>query len=704
MRLAACDVSRMDMAAVDRGPIDDTPARPAVVFLHMDGALEEVLLPLNQPRALPRLRALLAERHGLRNPLLHHRAAGRLDDETLSLEHLGVAEGDLIQVSRHGSQRSPKKSPGKAHRGGGGVDALQDVALEATAPPPPLAGPLARRGVPGYRSKPQWTALDGPLRNEARRWSAPGVHRKRPLGQSPAKAAISDVPQAAAAPVQTASQAAEVKVAVREKSRLEKLPDKVLVRILLKLPSGPDRIVDLLQLSHVCKHLRALILRTPAFFRKIDLSGPIGSTVSPGGLQAVVRWLPAMPSLSLRNCTRLTDLALLRAFRVVQERFCTRLKSVDLSGCDGTHGFVQNLAVFCPCIERLKLPARCRDTSGDAVFLPADQIASVVLGLNDLQSFECASPLVDDSVLKALNRSCRQLKELVIGDPEYRAPARGITSTGINTLAKVCVRLRKLHLFNCTKLDDGAFTALATFSRQLEELHMVNCGQFRPDFLLTPTLHHLPSLRVLSLERIRLRREHLVQIAMATPDLSHLTLVGCTRVNLKFPAAFKVWRKLTNIKLTGMELMDKDVIAIASFCHTVSHLYLGAPAIGDAAVKALALDANELRELVVTDSIALTGSCMDDMGQGVSAKTVESIKFVRCKALTVLRNSSARMLALHTLGLIECETATQDVVRSLLTTTPALLRLQLHGSPAAGALSVDDARKYCPDLGEIEVE
>lgn len=173
----------------------------------------------------------------------------------------------------------------------------------------------------------------------------------------------------------------------------------------------------------------------------------------------------------LTKCARLTHLELLSCDNLTGKGMsaldsvlanCTQLTFLSLRGCQSSlDKCLLTVAAACTALQTLVL-----DDPGETV---TDQGLSALAKCNRLSRLEvpgCAK--VTCAGVQKLVSGCTQLEWITLSD------CVEVAVEGISAL-KVCKKLTKLNIANCSKLTDAALCALAKSSTELRHLNVSGC-------------------------------------------------------------------------------------------------------------------------------------------------------------------------------------------------------------------------------------
>ena len=245
--------------------------------------------------------------------------------------------------------------------------------------------------------------------------------------------------------------------------------------------------------------------------------------VTDAAISAVADSCPNLVCLKLESCDMVTEKSLYQLGSC-----CLLLEELDLTDCSGINDIALKYLSRCSELSVLKL-GLCKNVSDVGLAY----IASNCPRMTELDLYRCAC--IGDDGLAALSSGCKKLMKLNLSycnritdrgmeyishlgevvDLELRG--LNITSMGVKKVAASCKRLSDLDLKHCEKIDDSGFWAIASYSQNLRQINVSNCGV--SDLVLCLLMGNLKRLQDAKLV-------HLSQVTLNGLELALRTCCG----------------------------------------------------------------------------------------------------------------------------------------------------------------------------------
>lgn len=420
-----------------------------------------------------------------------------------------------------------------------------------------------------------------------------------------------------------------------------------------------------------------------------------GAAISSAALRSSIRLFSSLKDLDLTGCPAVTDeivrlLALgcrrLRSLNVshcagVTEVACKHLASrhrpglvpplgkahspllrIDVSGCKGVgDDGVSALINGCPALESLWIAGT---SAGDAAFVCDAGTASA---LRTLDILWLSGEQLTDTGLHWLSQAAPNLQRLVARN------CGGITDSGVGLLMKRCWRsLAVLDVRGCTGVN-GAFLADVAEARHLATARnpAISVTRGRVDITCTVEQAFSVGLLALFLDGCCLDDGQLLQLPLAAPSLSLLSMVGCGSIS------------------------GPTVCAIASGCKSLRVLKLSEHSRNSHASPAYGchLDIPSLESLG-----RLTFGLHSLIAAGRRGMTVAGLR-----ALLPCFDSSPILASLVCLNIANCQGVTDAGLRRIAAACPNMRTLILAGIKTISDRGVIDLAKHCKSIRSLSL-
>ena len=204
-------------------------------------------------------------------------------------------------------------------------------------------------------------------------------------------------------------------------------------------------------------------------------------------LEAVAKRHPQLESISLRDCSRVTEQGI-----VTLAEGCIRLHHVDLSGCSDK--------------------------------ITAKQLEPLIERCPRLLPDELIFANKDDTFCTAIAKQHPKLTSINLEG------ATKVTSTGVCALADSCVHLTSVNLLGCEGVSDGSLAQLIGACPKL--LPDAVESKYKQGSFVSAVGKMHPDLTSIDLSKVEMSKDVLKELATACPNLTSIDLTGCAVTGL----------------------------------------------------------------------------------------------------------------------------------------------------------------------------
>ena len=192
------------------------------------------------------------------------------------------------------------------------------------------------------------------------------------------------------------------------------------------------------------------------------------------GLKSVVKNLPQLNSLNIKDCDSLTD----KGVRYIGLSK-SNIKELNLENCHQiTDSSIRYIARNCQRIESINLSG-CWEITDNAIL----EITTELKNLKYLNISKCSN--LTDTALSYIHEKSKSLETLVISETPIN-----VTSDGLCQLVKNLPDLRDLNMmYSSEQVNDDVVQAVSENSRTIKNLNVNSCHKITDVSLLSLGLH-----------------------------------------------------------------------------------------------------------------------------------------------------------------------------------------------------------------------
>jgi len=399
-------------------------------------------------------------------------------------------------------------------------------------------------------------------------------------------------------------------------SERKKLTDTLVARVLdptmsnlmLYGPCAQITDITMTNVAHECTMLREIVLVQC-------------SNVTTNGFMAVAASSPLLEHLTIKGCAGIGN-------RAIQEvaRKCPRLEFIDISGCPQiTDVALKELFLACPHLSTV-IMQHCNQVTDEAF---THYIGKNIQVLDMLESEQ-----ITNKTLASIARHCGPRLRIL------KMSGRGISDTGVETLARACTELRVVEFTHAENISDAAVSSLWKYCASLFTLNIAHCRQVS-NWSFGPKLVTPPPIATLMFNgSIQFSSKDSETERALRPTQQDFDEAG-TPLDMPF-GTFQLPFELTKINLAMcMNIGDDAVRHIAFQCPSLRHLTLSyCEEISDVALASLALKCTDLRGLDITKCSKVT-----NVGVKAIAERCPKLKRLILGSVVLVADESVLMLA-----------------------------------------------------------